>query len=161
MKQIVYLLTGFFLLTYSHASEAKSLNSDTFKVLQKQASQKKEDSLITISGLQWHTNVDTAFDIAAKEKKRVIIMVGENYCRWCTKMKERTFTDARVREKLAAYTLVSIKRSDKSSIKHVPTFDGNIPSLFFMNSDRELIEPVVGYFVADDFLSYIKEIEEL
>ncbi len=76
-------------------------------------------------------------------------------------MKEDTFTDARIKTKLEKYTLVSVKRSDKSAIKHVPSFDGTIPSLFFMKTDRELIEPVVGYFVADDLLSYIKELEDI
>lgn len=154
MKYIVYLAWGLFFIT-----SAKS--ADAFDVIKKAESQKQEDSIITIAGLAWHSDIDTAFAIAAKENKQVIIMVGEDYCKWCTKMKERTFTDARIKAKLEKYTLVSVKRSDKSAIKHVPTFDGNIPSLFFMNPDRELIEPVVGYFVADDLLSYIKEIEEL
>ena len=148
-------------MTFTKGSEQKKLDTDTFKVIQEQEGQKKEDSIIMISGLPWHSDIDTAFTIAAKENKLVIIMVGEDYCKWCTKMKENTFTDPRIKEKLEKYTLVSVKRSDKSAIKHVPTFDGTIPSLFFMYANREMIEPVVGYFEADDLLSYIQEIEEL
>lgn len=161
MQYIVYLLVGIFLVTFAKGSEQKKFDTDTFKVIQEQESQKKEDSIIMIAGLPWHSDIDTAFTIAAKENKFVIIMVGEDYCKWCTKMKDNTFTDPRIKEKLEKYTLVSVKRSDKSSIKHVPSFDGTIPSLFFMHSSREMIEPVVGYFEADDFLSYIQEIEEL
>lgn len=161
MQYIVYLLVGIFFVTFTKGSEQKKLDTNTFNVIQEQESQKKEDSIIMIAGLPWHSDIDTAFTIAAKENKLVIIMVGEDYCKWCTKMKDNTFTDPRIKEKLEKYTLVSVKRSDKSAIKHVPSFDGTIPSLFFMHANREMIEPVVGYFEADDFLSYIQEIEDL
>lgn len=161
MKYIVYLLVGFFFITFAKGTEQKMLNTNTFKVVEKKEAQKKEDSIIMIAGLPWHSDIDTAFAIAAKEDKHVIVLVEEDYCKWCKKMEASTFTDARIKEKLAKYTLVSVKRSDKSTIKHIPSFDGTIPSLFFMKPDRELIEAVVGYFIADDFLSYIKEIEEL
>ena len=161
MRNIVFLFIGFLFVITAQGSEQKALNTNTFKVVQEQEAQKKEDTIIMIAGLPWHTDIDTAYEIAAKENKQVIIMVGEDYCKWCTKMKVRTFTDPRVKEKFERYILVSVKRSDKSAIKHVPSFDGNIPSLFFMKSNREMIEPVVGYFVPDDLLSYIKEIEEL
>jgi len=144
MKYIVYLILGLSFLTFANCAEKK-----------------QEDTITMIMGLPWHSDIDTAFAIASKENRNVIIMVGEDYCKWCTKMKEDTFTDARIKSKLERYTLVSVKRSDKSAIKHVPSFDGTIPSLFFMKTDRELIEPVVGYFVADDLLSYIKELEDI
>lgn len=161
MKYIVYLLAGLFFVTFAKGAEAKSVNTNTFKVVQEQEVQKKENSIKMIAGLPWHSDIDTAYALAQKENKQVIIMVEEDYCKWCTKMKKSTFTDTRIKAKLEKYVLVAVKRSDKSAIKHVPGFDGNIPSLFFMKSNRDLIEPVVGYFVADDFLSYINEIEDL
>jgi len=66
-----------------------------------------------------------------------------------------------VQEQMQKYVLVSIKRSDKEAVKFVPEFDGNIPSFFFIDKNKELIESVVGYFNADDFIGYMKEIEEL
>jgi len=118
------------------------------------------DKKVSIAGLEWYTDVDSGFNRAQKEHKNVIIMVGEDSCRWCTKMKEGTLTDKRIQKVLKDYILVSIKRSDKEAVKVVPEFDGNIPSFFFMNEKKETIEPVVGYFKADDFLTYIKEIGE-
>ena len=161
MKYIVYLLAGVFFAASAKGAESKSVNANAFKVVQEQDVQKKEDSIKMIAGLPWHSDIDTAYALAQKENKQVIIMVEEDYCKWCTKMKKSTFTDTRIKAKLEKYILVAVKRSDKSAIKHVPSFDGNIPSLFFMKSNREMIEPVVGYFVPDDLLSYIKEIEEL
>lgn len=149
MKILTSLLIVCSFLVFANAEE-KAFNT---KIDQK-------DTITIIAGLPWHSDIDTAYAIAQKENKKVIIMVGEDYCKWCKKMKERTFIDERIKAKLEKYILVSVKRSDKFAIKHVPSFDGNIPSLFFMAADREMIEAVVGYFVANDLLEYIQEIEE-
>ncbi|WP_309497724.1 DUF255 domain-containing protein [Sulfurovum sp.] len=161
MQYIVYLILGLSFLTFANSADKKELGVTPFISLVQDESKKQEDTITMIAGLPWHSDIDTAFAIASKENRNVIIMVGEDYCKWCTKMKDDTFTDTRIKTKLEHYTLVSVKRSDKSAIRHVPSFDGTIPSLFFMNFDREMIESVVGYFVADDLLSYIDEIEEL
>ncbi len=124
------------------------------------ATQKQVKQTDIIAGMPWQLDMQKGFSLAQKEGKNVIVMVGEDYCKWCKKMKERTLTDARIQDLMKKYVLISIKRSDKTSIKQIPEFDGNIPSFFFMKSNKELIEPVVGYFKPDDFLSYIKEIEE-
>ncbi len=123
--------------------------------------QELPDTVETLGNLIWHSNIKEAFALAQKEKRRVVVMVGEDDCRWCIKMKKRTLSDPRVQQALQKYILVSIKRSDKASVKYVPEFDGNIPSFFFMEYSQELIEPIVGYFNADDFSEYIQEIERL
>lgn len=122
--------------------------------------EKNESQIKTIAGLPWYLNMQRGFSRAEKEGKDVIVMIEEDTCKWCKKMKEDTLTDKRIQGKLRQYVLVSIKRSDKSSVKQIPEFDGNIPSFFFMQANKEMIEPVVGYFKADDFLSYIEELEE-
>ena len=137
-----------------------SLLFSVYSVSANEEQKKTEDRLSTISGLSWYSDINTAFNIAQQENKNVIVMVGEENCKWCNKMKKRTLTDIRIKDKFQAYILVSIKRSDEVSVKYLPEFDGNIPSFFFMKSNKELIEPIVGYFAADDFLQYIKEIEE-
>ena len=118
------------------------------------------DTVMRIGNLAWHSNIKEAFNIAKEQGKDVIVMVGEDSCRWCVKMKKRTLTDARVQEQMKRYVLVSIKRSDKEAVKYVPEFDGNIPSFFCMNNKQELLDAIVGYFKEDDFLEYIKEIDE-
>lgn len=136
------------------ASELKNKSTQTGK-------QTLADTVETLGNLSWHSNVKGAFALAKKENKNVIIMIGEDDCRWCVKMKKSTLADVRVQEQMQKYVLVSIKRSDKEAVKFVPEFDGNIPSFFFIDKNKELIESVVGYFNADDFTGYMKEIEEL
>jgi thioredoxin-related protein len=119
------------------------------------------DTVMTLGNLAWHSNVKEAFALAKKENMQVIIMVGEDNCRWCVKMKKNTLMDNRIQAEMQKYILISIKRSDKEAIKYVPEFDGNIPSFFFMTNKKEVVDSVVGYFKPDDFLEYINEIEEL
>ncbi|PHS34353.1 MAG: thioredoxin family protein [Sulfurovum sp.] len=155
MKYFSLIIFGLLFVSIFSFGNAKIL-TNTGQDTQKN----KKDTLSTIAGLPWHSDINTAFRLAQQEHKKVIVMVGEEYCKWCKKMKARTLTDVRIQEKFKRYILVSIKRSDKTSVKYIPEFDGNIPSFFFMKANRELIEPLVGYFTADDFLQYIKEIEE-
>jgi len=149
----------------SEKSEKKSGPSTPKIVSEKKeiqiSTQLLPDTVSTIGNLVWHSNIKESFLLAKEQDKNVIVMVGEDDCRWCVKMKKHTLTDERIQDHMQKYILVSIKRSDKDAISHVPEFDGNIPSFFFMDANKEVMEPVVGYFKSDDFLDYIKEIEDL
>lgn len=141
-------------------AKQKTVASSTLVKTKVTNSTQSTEKLRTNAGLSWYTNTDIAFFVAQKEQKNLIVMVGEDKCKWCKKMKQRTLTDVRIQKKLQSYILVYIKRSDENEVNNIPDFDGNIPSFFFMKANRELIEPVVGYYTADDFLQYIDEIEE-
>ena len=65
-----------------------------------------------------------------------------------------------VQDKLQSYILLKVQRSDKKTAKRIEDFTGAIPSFYFMQPDQELFESVVGYFVTEDFLGYLNEIEE-
>ncbi|NOR56721.1 MAG: DUF255 domain-containing protein [Sulfurovum sp.] len=115
---------------------------------------------LNTSTVVWHTELQSALVLAKKEHKNVIVMVGEDNCRWCVKMKKQTLSKSCVQKKLQNYVLVSVKRSDKYAIKNLQDFDGIIPSFFFMQANEEPLDSIVGYFTADDFLRYIEEVEE-
>jgi len=53
------------------------------------------------------------------------------------------------------------EKTEKKVGPRTPEFDGNIPSFFFMTNKEEVQDAVVGYFKENDFLEYIKEIEDL
>lgn len=110
--------------------------------------------------LVWHTDISSALIQAKKEEKNLLVMVGENNCRWCVKMKAETLSKKCVSERLKKYVLVSVKRSDKNAIQHLDGFDGVIPSFFFIEANETPIDAIVGYFKADDFIRYIDEVEE-
>jgi len=110
-------------------------------------------------GLTWVKDPKTAFTLAKKEHKIVMLMVEGMHCRWCIKMKRRTLADETVRAKLASYVLVKVMREDKSAIKELPHIQG-VPSIFFMTADKKILESVIGYFNIEDFLSYVSDVEK-
>jgi thioredoxin-related protein len=136
-------------------STSKSQKHETIQNLQK-----KEESLGAFDKLNWETDMDHAFERAQKEHKNVMVMVEDPRCKWCTKMKKGALSDESVQEKLQPYILLKVQRSDKKTAKRIKEFTGAIPSFYFMQPDQELVESVVGYFLTEDFLGYLTEIEE-
>jgi thioredoxin-related protein len=107
----------------------------------------------------WIKDINSAFKLAQKEQKTVMIMVEGEHCRWCKKMKHRTLADENVQKKLESYITVKVMREDEDAVKDLPMIDG-VPTIFFMTPQKELIETVVGYFNVEDFLSYISDVEK-
>ena len=121
--------------------------------------QQPTETLEAYSKLEWETEFAIAFERAKNEHKHVMIMVEEPQCKWCVKMKKGALSNPHVQEKLQAYVLLKVQRSDKDSIKQIEGFTSAIPSFHFMQANKETIETIIGYFETEDFLSYLVEIE--
>lgn len=107
----------------------------------------------------WLKDISSAFEMAKKEKKTVMVLVEGENCRWCKKMKHRTLGDENVQKKLKSYIRVKVMRENEDDVKDLPIIHG-VPSIFFMTPEKEVIESVVGYFNIEDFLSYISDVEK-
>jgi len=113
----------------------------------------------TLFSLEWAKDLDTAFAVAQKEDKNVMVLVEGENCRWCKKMKHRTLSDERVEKRLKKFVLVKIMREDGKAMSVMPAIKG-VPTIFFMKKDKEVIEDIVGYFNVEDFISYINDVEK-
>jgi len=107
----------------------------------------------------WQKDLKTAFEVAKKEKKVVMLLVEGEHCRWCKKMKHRTLNDEKVGKRLEPYIAVKVMQEDEDAVKDLPMING-VPTIFFMTAEKEVIETVVGYFNVEDFLSYIDDVEK-
>ena len=107
----------------------------------------------------WVKDINSAFELAKKEQKTVMVLVEGENCRWCKKMKHRTLADENVQKKLKSYITVKVMREDADATDDLPIIDG-VPSVFFMTPQKEVIESVIGYFNVEDFLSYISDVEK-
>ena len=74
-------------------------------------------------------------------------------------MKYRTLSDEKVEQRLQAFITVKVMRENKEAVKHLPAIEG-VPTIFFINTDKKLLQDVVGYFDVDDFISYIDTVEK-
>ncbi len=105
--------------------------------------------------LHWEKDLQSAFDKAAKTKRPLMVMVESKNCRWCTKMKHRTLENKTVASRLKSYVLVKVDR-DVVRSKYVP-YAKYVPTIYFMTSQKEILESVTGYFGVLDFNSWIDD----
>ena len=110
--------------------------------------------------LVWQKDIDAAFEIAQKEHKNIMLMVESQNCRWCKKMEDETLADKNVQKRLAAYSLVKVSRGEERIMNQLPMIHG-VPTIFFMTSEKKILQKVVGYFNVEDFLSYIDDAERI
>ena len=111
-------------------------------------------------GIPWAKDLPTAFALAKKENKNLLVMAVSVGCGWCKKMKERTLSNIEVAKRLEKYILVQADRETPSEREQLPSFK-HVPIIFFMTPDKELIDNMRGYYLADDFLEYLNEIEDI
>jgi len=113
----------------------------------------------TLFSLDWTKDLDTAFTLAKKEHKNVMVLVEGENCRWCTKMKHRTLSDETVEKRLEKFVVVKIMREDPKAMSVMPKITG-VPTIFFMKENKAVIEDLIGYFNVEDFISYINDVEK-
>ncbi|PHS34354.1 MAG: thioredoxin family protein [Sulfurovum sp.] len=109
--------------------------------------------------LEWEKDLDTAFEVAKKEQKVVMVLIEGEHCRWCTKMKQRTLSDEGVEKRLEKFVVVKVMREDAKAMSVLPQING-VPTIFFMTAQKEVLESIVGYFDVTDFTSYINDVEK-
>jgi thioredoxin-related protein len=131
-------------------------NSKENGTTKKEVSIEKKD----VYGIPWEKDLKTAFLRARSENKNVIIMAVSVGCGWCKKMKERTLSNPEVAKRLEKYILVQADRETPTERDQLPPFK-HVPILFFMTPDKEVIDNMRGYYLAEDFLEYLNEIEEI
>ena len=110
--------------------------------------------------LKWHHTIEEAFKTAKDEHKKVMVLVEDEQCRWCKKMKAGALSDSRVKEKLNAYVLLKIDRANQSDMEALPGLRGPIPSFHLMNADKRPLDKLAGYYDTADFLEYLTELAE-
>jgi thioredoxin-related protein len=113
----------------------------------------------TLFSLEWVKDLDTAFTLAKKEHKDVMVMVEGENCRWCKKFKHRTLTDESVEKRLEKFIVVKVMREDEAVIATLPPIQG-VPTVFFMTENREVIKDVLGYRNIRKFTTCIDSVEQ-
>ncbi len=164
MKNIfLNVLLGTMILSLSACGDSKKSISESTNVEEIEKSEVKKPNTQktdTQGTLLWLDDLETAFELAQKEQKNVMVMVEDPNCRWCAKMKKGALSDVRVQKNLQKYILLKIDRSDVFSMESLPGLRGPIPSFHFFTSKKKSIDKVAGYYETEDFLGYIKEIAE-
>ena len=113
----------------------------------------------TLFSVEWSKDLDTAFALAKKEHKKIMVLVESKTCRWCKKLKHRTLSDEAVEKRLKKLVTVKVMREDAFAMSELPAVKG-VPTIFFMNEDKIILDEILGYVDVEDFIFYINEIEK-
>jgi thioredoxin-related protein len=109
--------------------------------------------------IEWSKDLDTAFALAKKEHKNIIVLVESENCRWCKKLKHRTLSDETVEKRLEKFVTVKVMREDAFAMSELPEVKG-VPTIFFMNENKVISDEILGYVDAEDLIIYINDIEK-
>ncbi|MBT8343483.1 MAG: thioredoxin family protein [Sulfurovum sp.] len=112
----------------------------------------------TLFSGEWVKDIDTAFALAKKENKNIMVLVEGENCRWCKKLKHRTLADESVEKRLEKFVTVKVMREDPSAMSVLPLVKG-VPTIFFMKENKAVTEEILGYVNVEDFISYINTVE--
>jgi thioredoxin-related protein len=115
-------------------------------------------TLLFSEGLQWRATLDEAIVEAKKQDKIIMVFVESEYCKWCTRMKNRTLINPEVVERLTQIEIVKVMRDDYEVLQDFPYIRG-VPTIFFITPDKKIIEQIIGYVDVTDFLSYLNDVE--
>jgi thioredoxin-related protein len=113
----------------------------------------------TLFSIEWVKDVDTAFTLAKKEHKNIMVLVEGENCRWCKKLKYRTLSDEAVEKRLEKFVTVKVMREDPSAMSVLPPVKG-VPTIFFMKENKSVVEEILGYVNVEDFISYVNDVEK-
>ncbi len=109
--------------------------------------------------VEWSKDLETAFAVAKKEHKNIMVLVESENCRWCKKLKHRTLADEAVEKRLEKFVTVKVMREDAFAMSSLPEVKG-VPTIFFMNEDKVISDEILGYVDVEDMIYYINDIEK-
>lgn len=118
-------------------------------------------SLFSLYGadLNWAGSYKEAIDKATEQKKSVMLLVTTETCRWCRKLEATTLKDESVVARLQKdYVSVHVTRDVDDYPCHLKV--KGVPTTFFLDvSGKPIIKKVIGYWNAEDYLSFLDDVD--
>ena len=107
---------------------------------------------------RWYS-FDEGMKKAKEENKRVLVFVTLPTCVWCERMKQETFSDGEVMERLEkSFIPVLVDASKDPAMSQIaPLFGGDVstPAFIIYSPDGKPIDGWVGYLPKEEFMKRI------
>jgi len=154
-KKLILLLS-FLFLSCSSGDGSENNHSKSIK---------NESSILKISSdskndiAEIYTNYNEAFSFAKSENKAVFILFSTKYCRWCTKLKETTLKDSKLKSRLEKEFVVLFLDRDKDEYPSKYKVRG-VPAVFMTDKNEEIFTSMVGYHKnPEDYIKWFNYIK--
>ncbi len=109
--------------------------------------------------LEWTGSYREALSLAKQENKSVMVLVTSESCGWCRRLERVTLKDADVIKRLNRdYILFQATRGEGTYPESFRV--GAVPASLFLKADGSLIiNKVIGFWSAEDYLSYLDDVD--
>ncbi len=115
------------------------------------AADKKTEKSIT-----WYTDFDKAAAAAKKQAKPIMVDFYTDWCGWCKKLDNDTYTNSDVITASRKFICVKVDGDKKKDLVKKYSVNG-YPTIVFLNSKSQEISRVVGYRGPSDFLKAMND----
>jgi len=123
--------------------------------------QVREDSH---NGIKWGNNLDSAFAIASKSNKLIMIDFMAEWCPPCKEMDKNTFSNKNIIKKSNEFILVRIDVDKQQDIAE--EYNGNarkyggigIPNILFLDKEKKIIRHIVGFHDVDQLMGIMDSV---
>ena len=116
------------------------------------------------NGIKWGNNLDSAFAIASKSNKIILIDFMAEWCPPCKKMDNNTFSNTNIINKSNEFIPVRIDVDKQQDI--AKEYNGNarkyggigIPNILFLDKENNLIHQIVGFHNVDRLMGIMDSV---
>jgi uncharacterized protein YyaL (SSP411 family) len=114
------------------------------------------------SRIQWQSNVQSALEQATRENKLILVDVGANWCGWCQKMDQSTYSDKSVSNLLSRdFVCVKLDADSDPGKEFSQAFNiQGLPTVVILNPKSKTYKISVGYMNPTDFVAMITKVEQ-
>ncbi len=118
---------------------------------QREKLQQKNSYLFSSDQITWLQNMDAALQQAGKADKLVLVNFYTDWCGFCRRMDQSTFTDKTVIQKMNAFVPVKINTDIEKKIAEEYAVNG-LPTTVILDSKGRIISGSEGYMHSNDLI---------
>jgi len=117
-------------------------------------------TIANADSINWVDSYQDALNKAKVENKNIMILITTATCGWCKKMKSKTFVDKNIIDQVNI-DYISLELTKGFDEFPHNMFIKSVPTTLFMDKNGVLIKKIPGYWNAQDFASWLSDVEKL
>lgn len=113
-----------------------------------------------VQEIGWLDSLEQAAEAARADNSLILAYFHAEWCGLCQRLKEETYTDSTVREKMSEFTLLQVDIDLQMELAQHYEVEG-IPATLFLNADGEELMRRPGFMPPESYLEILEEASEL